>query len=74
MMGTGCPVYCSGYRVSSVFEPRDGKPGIFERSFLGVFGLLAMNRVKSSNDVQVGLSNNVKYQIALNHQETTKND
>ena len=48
---------CSGYRVSAVFEPGDGKSGIFERSFLGVLGLLPLTELKckSSNDVQVGL-------------------
>ena len=33
-MATGCP------------EPGDGKSGIFERSFLGVLGLLALTELK----------------------------
>ena len=85
MMGTGCPVYvqwvqgvrcfCSVYRVASVFEPGDGKSGIFERSFLGVLGLLALTELKVQMMFKLVCLNlhNMKYQKAFNHQETTKN-
>ena len=66
---------CSGYRVSGVFEPGDGKSGIFERSFLGFLGLLALTELKVQMMFKLVCLNlhNMKYQKAFNHQETTKN-
>ena len=58
---------CSGYRVSGVFEPGDGKSGIFERSFLGVLGLLALTELKVQMMFKLVCLNlhNMKYQKSL---------